>query len=221
MATKIADQIKNILNPFATEVGKDIKKLTDAKQDKLKPGLNITISPDGTISSTGAGEAPDLSNYPATAQVGTIVDGKLADYVKTEALANYVQTATLTTTLADYAKTEALANYVQTTALTTALEPYAKTAALDAYVKTEALTTALTPYAKTEALDAYVKTDALDTKLQPYAKTEALADFVTTTSLTNGLEPYAKKDEVVKTADLEGLDTFNLVEVYNTAKTQG
>nr|DAR95509.1 MAG TPA: hypothetical protein [Caudoviricetes sp.] len=33
MATKIADQIKNILNPFATEVGKDIKKLTDAKQD--------------------------------------------------------------------------------------------------------------------------------------------------------------------------------------------
>jgi len=25
----------------------------------------------------------------------------------------------------------------------------------------------------------------------------------------------------VKTADLEGLDTFNLVEVYNTAKTQG
>lgn len=199
MATKIADQIKNILNPFATEVGKDIKKLTDAKQDKLKPGLNITISPDGTISSTGAGEAPDLSNYPTTAQVGTIVDGKLADYVKTEALANYVQT----------------------TALTTALEPYAKTAALDAYVKTEALTTALTPYAKTEALDAYVKTDALDTKLQPYAKTEALADFVTTTSLTNGLEPYAKKDEVVKTADLEGLDTFNLVEVYNTAKTQG
>ena len=199
MATKIADQIKNILNPFATEVGKDIKKLTDAKQDKLKPGLNITISPDGTISSTGAGEAPDLSNYPTTAQVGTIVDGKLADYVKTEALANYVQTATLTTTLADYAKTEALANYVQTTALTTALEPYAKTA----------------------ALDAYVKTDALDTKLQPYAKTEALADFVTTTSLTNGLEPYAKKDEVVKTADLEGLDTFNLVEVYNTAKTQG
>lgn len=199
MATKIADQIKNILNPFATEVGKDIKKLTDSKQDKLKPGLNITISPDGTISSTGAGEAPDLSNYPTTAQVGTIVDGKLADYVKTEALANYVQTATLTTTLADYAKTEALANYVQTTALTTALEPYAKTA----------------------ALDAYVKTDALDTKLQPYAKTEALADFVTTTSLTNGLEPYAKKDEVVKTADLEGLDTFNLVEVYNTAKTQG
>lgn len=190
MATKIADQIKNILNPFATEVGKDIKKLTDAKQDKLKPGLNITISPDGTISSTGAGEAPDLSNYPTTAQVGTIVDGKLADYVKTEVLANYVQT----------------------TALTTALEPYAKT---------EALTTALTPYAKTEALDAYVKTDALDTKLQPYAKTEALADFVTTTSLTNGLEPYAKKDEVVKTADLEGLDTFNLVEVYNTAKTQG
>lgn len=208
MATKIADQIKNILNPFATEVGKDIKKLTDSKQDKLKPGLNITISPDGTISSTGAGEAPDLSNYPTTAQVGTIVDGKLADYVKTEALANYVQTATLTTTLADYAKTEALANYVQTTALTTALEPYAKTAALDAYVKTEALTTALTPYAKTEALDAY-------------AKTEALADFVTTTSLTNDLEPYAKKDEVVKTADLEGLDTFNLVEVYNTAKTQG
>lgn len=199
MATKIADQIKNILNPFATEVGKDIKKLTDAKQDKLKPGLNITISPDGTISSTGAGEAPDLSNYPTTAQVGTIVDGKLADYVKTEALANYVQTATLTTTLADYAKTEALANYVQTTALTTALELYAKTA----------------------ALDAYVKTDALDTKLQPYAKTEALADFVTTTSLTNGLEPYAKKEEVVKTADLEGLDTFNLVEVYNTAKTQG
>ena len=199
MATKIADQIKNILNPFATEVGKDIKKLTDAKQDKLKPGLNITISPDGTISSTGAGEAPDLSNYPTTQQVGTIVDGKLADY----------------------AKTEALANYVQTTALTTTLEPYAKTAALDAYVKTEALTTALTPYAKTEALDAYVKTDALDTKLQPYAKTEALADFVTTTSLTNGLEPYAKKDEVVKTADLEGLDTFNLVEVYNTAKTQG
>lgn len=199
MATKIADQIKNILNPFATEVGKDIKKLTDSKQDKLKPGLNITISPDGTISSTGAGEAPDLSNYPTTAQVGTIVDGKLADYVKTEALANYVQTATLTTTLADYVKTEALANYVQTTALTTALEPYAKT----------------------EALDAYVKTDALDTKLQPYAKTEALADFVTTTSLTNGLEPYAKKDEVVKTADLEGLDTFNLVEVYNTAKTQG
>nr|DAU84611.1 MAG TPA: hypothetical protein [Caudoviricetes sp.] len=199
MATKIADQIKNILNPFATEVGKDIKKLTDSKQDKLKPGLNITISPDGTISSTGAGEAPDLSNYPTTQQVGTIVDGKLADYVKTEALANYVQTATLTTTLADYAKTEALANYVQTTALTTALEPYAKT----------------------EALDAYVKTDALDTKLQPYAKTEALADFVTTTSLTNGLEPYAKKDEVVKTADLEGLDTFNLVEVYNTAKTQG
>lgn len=199
MATKIADQIKNILNPFATEVGKDIKKLTDSKQDKLKPGLNITISPDGTISSTGAGEAPDLSNYPTTAQVGTIVDGKLADYVKTESLANYVQTATLTTTLADYAKTEALANYVQTTALTTALEPYAKTA----------------------ALDAYVKTDALDTKLQPYAKTEALADFVTTTSLTNGLEPYAKKDEVVKTADLEGLDTFNLVEVYNTAKTQG
>lgn len=199
MATKIADQIKNILNPFATEVGKDIKKLTDSKQDKLKPGLNITISPDGTISSTGAGEAPDLSNYPTTQQVGTIVDGKLADYVKTEALANYVQTATLTTTLADYAKTEALANYVQTTALTTALEPYAKTA----------------------ALDAYVKTDALDTKLQPYAKTEALADFVTTTSLTNGLEPYAKKDEVVKTADLEGLDTFNLVEVYNTAKTQG
>lgn len=199
MATKIADQIKNILNPFATEVGKDIKKLTDSKQDKLKPGLNITISQDGTISSTGAGEAPDLSNYPTTAQVGTIVDGKLADYVKTEALANYVQTATLTTTLADYAKTEALANYVQTTALTTALEPYAKT----------------------EALDAYVKTDALDTKLQPYAKTEALADFVTTTSLTNGLEPYAKKDEVVKTADLEGLDTFNLVEVYNTAKTQG
>lgn len=177
MATKIADQIKNILNPFATEVGKDIKKLTDAKQDKLKPGLNITISPDGTISSTGAGEAPDLSNYPTTQQVGTIVDGKLADYVKTEALANYVQTATLTTTLADYAKTE--------------------------------------------ALDAYVKTDALDTKLQPYAKTEALADFVTTTSLTNSLEPYAKKDEVVKTADLEGLDTFNLVEVYNTAKTQG
>lgn len=212
MATKIADQIKNILNPFATEVGKDIKKLTDSKQDKLKPGLNITISPDGTISSTGAGEAPDLSNYPTTQQVGTIVDGKLADYVKTEALANYVQTATLTTTLADYAKTEALANYVQTTALTTALEPY---------VKTEALTTALTPYAKTEALDAYVKTDALDTKLQPYAKTEALADFVTTTSLTNSLEPYAKKDEVVKTADLEGLDTFNLVEVYNTAKTQG
>ena len=199
MATKIADQIKNILNPFATEVGKDIKKLTDSKQDKLKPGLNITISPDGTISSTGAGEAPDLSNYPTTAQVGTIVDGKLADYVKTEALANYVQTATLTTTLADYAKTEALAAYVQTTALTTAL----------------------TPYAKTEALDAYVKTDALDTKLQPYAKTEALADFVTTTSLTNGLEPYAKKDEVVKTADLEGLDAFNLVEVYNTAKTQG
>ena len=199
MATKIADQIKNILNPFATEVGKDIKKLTDSKQDKLKPGLNITISPDGTISSTGAGEAPDLSNYPTTAQVGTIVDGKLADYVKTEALANYVQTATLTTTLADYAKTEALANYVQTAALTTALEPYAKTA----------------------ALDAYVKTDALDTKLQPYAKTEALANFVTTTSLTNGLEPYAKKDEVVKTADLEGLDTFNLVEVYNTAKTQG
>ena len=221
MATKIADQIKNILNPFATEVGKDIKKLTDAKQDKLKPGLNITISPDGSISSTGGGEAPDLSNYPTTAQVGTIVDGKLADYVKTEALANYVQTATLTTTLADYAKTEALAAYVQTTALTTALEPYAKTAALDAYVKTEALTTALTPYTKTEALDAYVKTDALDTKLQPYAKTEALADFVTTTSLTNGLEPYAKKDEVVKTADLEGLDTFNLVEVYNTAKTQG
>ena len=199
MATKIADQIKNILNPFATEVGKDIKKLTDAKQDKLKPGLNITISPDGTISSTGAGEAPDLSNYPTTAQVGTIVDGKLADYVKTEALANYVQTATLTT----------------------ALEPYAKTAALDAYVKTEALTTALTPYAKTEALDAYVKTDALDTKLQPYAKTEALADFVTNTALTTGLEPYAKKEEVVKTADLEGLDTFNLVEVYNTAKTQG
>lgn len=199
MATKIADQIKNILNPFATEVGKDIKKLTDSKQDKLKPGLNITISPDGTISSTGAGEAPDLSNYPTTAQVGTIVDGKLADYVKTEALANYVQTATLTTTLADYAKTEALANYVQTTALTTALESYAKT----------------------EALDAYVKNDALETKLQPYAKTEALADFVTTTSLTNGLEPYAKKDEVVKTADLEGLDTFNLVEVYNTAKTQG
>ena len=198
MATKIADQIKNILSPFATEVGKDIKKLTDAKQDKLKPGLNITISPDGTISSTGAGEAPDLSNYPTTTQVGTIVDGKLADYVKTEALANYVQTATLTTTLADYAKTEALTAYVQTTALTTAL----------------------TPYAKTEALDAYVKTDALDTKLQPYAKTEALADFVTTTSLTNGLEPYAKKDEVVKTADLEGLDTFNLVEVYNTAKTQ-
>lgn len=155
MATKIADQIKNILNPFATEVGKDIKKLTDSKQDKLKPGLNITISPDGTISSTGAGEAPDLSNYPTTAQVGTIVDGKLADYVKTEALANYVQTATLITTLADY------------------------------------------------------------------AKTEALADFVTTTSLTNGLEEYAKKDEVVKTADLEGLDTFNLVEVYNTAKTQG
>lgn len=221
MATKIADQIKNILNPFATEVGKDIKKLTDAKQDKLKPGLNITISPDGTISSTGAGEAPDLSNYSTTAQVGTIVDGKLADYVKTEALANYVQTATLTTTLADYAKTEALATYVQTSALTTALEPYAKTAALDAYVKTEALTTALTPYAKTEALDAYVKNDALETKLQPYAKTEALADFVTTTSLTNGLEPYAKKDEVVKTADLEGLDTFNLVEVYNTAKTQG
>lgn len=208
MATKIADQIKNILNPFATEVGKDIKKLTDSKQDKLKPGLNITISPDGTISSTGAGEAPDLSNYPTTQQVGTIVDGKLADYVKTEALANYVQTATLTTTLADYAKTEALANYVQTTALTTALEPYAKTAALDAYVKTE-------------ALDTYVKNDALETKLQPYAKTEALADFVTTTSLTNGLEPYAKKDEVVKTADLEGLDTFNLVEVYNTAKTQG
>lgn len=199
MATKIADQIKNILNPFATEVGKDIKKLTDSKQDKLKPGLNITISPDGTISSTGAGEAPDLSNYPTTAQVGTIVDGKLADYVKTEALANYVQTATLTTTLADYAKT----------------------AALDAYVKTEALTTALTPYAKTEALDAYVKTDALDTKLQPYAKTEALADFVTNAALTTGLEPYAKKDEVVKTADLEGLDTFNLVEVYNTAKTQG
>ena len=199
MATKIADQIKNILNPFATEVGKDIKKLTDAKQDKLKPGLNITISPDGTISSTGAGEAPDLSNYPTTQQVGTIIDGKLADYVKTEALANYVQTATLTTTLADYAKTEALANYVQTTALTTALEPYAKTA----------------------ALDAYVKTDALDTKLQPYAKTEALADFVTNTALTTGLEPYAKKDEVVKTADLEGLDTFNLVEVYNTAKTQG
>lgn len=212
MATKIADQIKNILNPFATEVGKDIKKLTDSKQDKLKPGLNITISPDGTISSTGAGEAPDLSNYPTTQQVGTIVDGKLADYVKTEALTNYVQTATLTTTLADYAKTEALANYVQTTALTTALEPYAKT---------EALTTALTPYAKTEALDAYVKNDALETKLQPYAKTEALADFVTTTSLTNGLEPYAKKEEVVKTADLEGLDTFNLVEVYNTAKTQG
>lgn len=208
MATKIADQIKNILNPFATEVGKDIKKLTDTKQDKLKPGLNITISPDGTISSTGAGEAPDLSNYPTTAQVGTIVDGKLADYVKTEALANYVQTATLTTTLADYAKTEALANYVQT-------------AALDAYVKTEALTTALTPYAKTEALDAYVKTDALDTKLQPYAKTEALADFVTNTALTTSLEPYAKKEEVVKTADLEGLDTFNLVEVYNTAKTQG
>lgn len=199
MATKIADQIKNILNPFATEVGKDIKKLTDAKQDKLKPGLNITISPDGTISSTGAGEAPDLSNYPTTAQVGTIVDGKLADYVKTEALANYVQTATLTTTLADYAKTEALAAYVQTTALTTALEPYAKT----------------------EALDAYVKNDALDTKLQPYAKTEALADFVTNTALTTGLEPYAKKEEVVKTADLEGLDTFNLVEVYNTAKTQG
>lgn len=221
MATKIADQIKNILNPFATEVGKDIKKLTDTKQDKLKPGLNITISPDGTISSTGAGEAPDLSNYPTTQQVGTIVDGKLADYVKTEALANYVQTATLTTTLADYAKTEALANYVQTAALTTALEPYAKTAALDAYVKTEALTTALTPYAKTEALDAYVKNDALETKLQTYAKTEALADFVTATSLTNGLEPYAKKDEVVKTADLEGLDTFNLVEVYNTAKTQG
>lgn len=133
MATKIADQIKSILNPFTTEVGKDIKKLTDSKQDKLKPGLNITISTDGIISSTGAGEAPDLSNYPTTARVGTIVDGKLADYVKTEAL-----------------------------------------------------TTALTPYAKTEALDA-----------------------------------YAKKDEVVKTADLEGLVTFSLVEVYNTAKTQG
>lgn len=198
MATKIADQIKNILSPFATEVGKDIKKLIDVKQDKLKPGLNITISPDGTISSTGAGQAPDLSNYPTTQQVGTIVDSKLADYVKTEALANYVQTATLTTTLADYAKTEALAAYVQTTALTTALEPYAKTAALDAYVKTEALTTALTPY----------------------AKTEALADYVQTSTLTTTLDPYAKKEEVVKTADLEGLDTFNLVEVYNTAKTQ-
>lgn len=174
MATKIADQIKNILSPFATEVGKDIKTLTDTKQDKLKPGLNITITPDGTISATGAGEAPDLSNYPTTTQVGNIVDGKLADYVKTDALANYVQTSALNSTLADYVKTEALAAYVQTETLTSTLEPYAKTAALDAYVKTDAL--------------------------------------------TNTLEPYAKTEEVVKTTDLDGLEEFNLVNVYKSAK---
>ena len=109
MALSIQAQLKKVLAPFAKAVGVDIKKLKDSKQDKLKAGLNIQISEDGTISATSAAEAPDLSAYSTTEQVTTLVDSKVANLVKADALdtklANYATTASVLTQLEGYAKT--------------------------------------------------------------------------------------------------------------------
>lgn len=94
MAISIQAQLKKVLAPFAKAVGVDIKKLQDTKQDKLKPGANITIAGDGTISATGSGEV-DLSSYSTTSQVETLVNGKVA---------GLVQETELDAKLQDYAK---------------------------------------------------------------------------------------------------------------------
>ena len=147
MALSIQAQLKKVLAPFAKAVGVDIKKLKDSKQDKLKAGLNIQITEDGTISATSAAEAPDLSAYSTTEQITTLVDSKVANVVKTDVLE---------TKLADYAKTtdvEAkVANVVKTDALETKLADYTTTAALTTklgdYATTASLTTTLADYAK-------------------------------------------------------------------------
>lgn len=134
MALTIQAQLKKVLAPFAKAVGVDIKKLKDSKQDKLKAGLNIQIAEDGTISATSAAEAPDLSAYSTTEQVTTLVDGKVANLVKTDALdtklADYATTAAVDTKLADYTNTAALTtklgDYATTASLTTTLAGYAK-----------------------------------------------------------------------------------------------
>lgn len=146
MAISIQAQLKKVLTPFAQAVGIDIKKLQDTKQDKLKAGANIHIDADGTISSTGAGQAADLSAYSTTEQVKTLVDGKLADYETTAGLTtkltDYETTANLTTKLADYAKTaEVQAKLTAGTGVTISEAGVISATAADltGYVKEEAL----------------------------------------------------------------------------------
>ena len=66
MAFNLKEKVESILKPFAKTVGKDIRNLTEKKQDKLKAGVNITIDQDGTISAT---DSADLSAYAKTAEV--------------------------------------------------------------------------------------------------------------------------------------------------------
>lgn len=152
MALYIQAQLKKVLAPFAKAVGVDIKKLKDSKQDKLKAGANIQITEDGTISATGSGEAADLSAYSTTEQVTTLIDGKVAGLVKSDALdtklANYATNAAVLTQLEGYAKTtevqpkltagEGVAISEAGVISTTVAAPD-----LTGYVKTEALETAL------------------------------------------------------------------------------
>ena len=147
MALSVQAQLKKVLAPFARAVGVDIKKLKEGKQDKLQAGLNIQISEEGVISATAPNQAPDLSAYSTTEQITTLVDGKVADLVKEEALntklADYATTTSVDTKLADYSTITSvdtkLADYTTTAALTTKLGDYATTASL---------TTTLADYAK-------------------------------------------------------------------------
>lgn len=152
MALSIQAQLKKVLAPFAKAVGVDIKKLKDSKQDKLKAGANIQITEDGTISATGSGEAADLSAYSTTEQVTTLIDGKVAGLVKTDALdtklANYATNAAILTQLEGYAKTTEVQPKLtagEGVAISEAGVISATVAAPDltGYVKTEALETAL------------------------------------------------------------------------------
>lgn len=152
MALSIQAQLKKVLAPFAKAVGVDIKKLKDSKQDKLKAGANIQITEDGTISATGAGEAADLSAYSTTEQVTTLIDGKVAGLVKSDALdtklANYATNAAVLTQLEGYAKTTEVQPKLtagEGVAISEAgvISATATAPDLTGYVKTEALETAL------------------------------------------------------------------------------
>ena len=130
------------------------------------------------------------------------VDGKLAEYTKTDGLGAVIEAK-----LTPYAKTEdvesSLAEYTKTEGLGTVidgkLEGYIKSTEVDeklnAYTKTEGLGAViddkLTPYAKTEAVDPMI-----DAKLGAYTKTEDL-DGVIQTALTD----YAKTADVSSTID--------------------
>ena len=175
MALFFHDRVKRLLAPFAKAVGADIKKLKNGKQDKLKAGANIHIAEDGTISATGSGEAADLSAYSTTEQVTTLIDGKVADLVKADAL---------DTKLADYAKT-------------TEVQP--KLTAGEGVTITEAgvisATTAapdLTAYVKTEALDAALNLGELDLVAEyEAAKTDVEQAAVVTPQPVDSEQPAA------------------------------